>query len=112
MRHPGRVNENAVMGDEVETIQLRRYTIEPGRMDDFIAWWRTLIEPRAQYGFRVVFAYADDEHNEFVWAVAHDGDFDAAESEYNASPERAKVWTTNPKVVTGVVVAKVRSIEV
>jgi hypothetical protein len=50
------LNENAVVGDEVETIQLRRYTIAPGRMDDFIAWWRTLIGPRSQYGFRVVCA--------------------------------------------------------
>ncbi len=62
------------------TIQLRRYTIESGRMDDFIMWWRSIIEPRAKYGFRVVFAYADDAHSEFVWAVAHDGDFDTAES--------------------------------
>ncbi len=100
------------MGDGVETIQLRRYTIAPGRMDDFIAWWRTLIGPRSQYGFRVLFAYADDEHSEFVWAVAHHGDFDAAEAEYMASPERAKVFDANPKVVTADVVAKVRSIEV
>ena len=54
------------------TVQLRRYTIEQGRMDDFVAWWRSVIGPRAKYGFRVVFAYADDEHGEFVWAVAHD----------------------------------------
>lgn len=93
------------------TTQLRRYTIAPGRMDDFIAWWRSLIEPRAQFGFRLVFAYADDEHDEFVWAVAHDGDLDAAEAEYMASPERAEVWKTNPNVVTNAVVAKVRTIK-
>ena len=94
------------------TTQLRSYTIEPGRMDDFIAWWRSIIEPHAKYGFRVVFAFADDEHDQFVWAVAHDGDFDAAEAEYMASPERAQAFTTNPKLVKGDVVAKVRPIEV
>ena len=94
------------------TIQLRRYSIEPGRMDDFIAWWRSIIEPRAKYGFRVVFAYADDENSEFVWAVAHDGDFDAAEAEYMASPERARHSLQTRTLVRGDVVAKVRSIEV
>ena len=77
------------------TIQLRRYTIESGRMDDFITWWRSILEPRARYGFRVLFAYADDEHDQFVWVVVHDGDFDAAEASYMASPERAEAFATN-----------------
>ena len=55
------------------TIQLRRYTIETGRMDDFIAWWRSIIEPRAKYG---------------------------------------EAFATNPNVVNGDVVAKVRAIDV
>ena len=94
------------------TVQLRRYSIEPGRMDDFVTWWRSIIEPRAKYGFRVVFAYADDVNSKFVWAVAHDGDFDGAEAEYMASPERAEVFATNPHLVRADVVAKVRSIDV
>ena len=64
------------------TIQLRRYAIEPGRMDDFVAWFPSITEPRSKFGFRVVFAYADDENDQFVWAVEHDGDFDAAEADY------------------------------
>jgi hypothetical protein len=94
------------------TIQLRRYAIEPGRMDDFVAWWRSIIGPRAKYGFRVVFAYADEEHDQFVWAVENDGDFDVAEKEYLASPERAEAFETNPNVVTSMVVSKVRPLEV
>ncbi len=94
------------------TIQLRRYAIEPGRMDDFIAWWRSILEPRAKYGFRLAFAYADEEHSEFVWAVEHDGDFDGAEAEYTASPERAKAFESNPNVVKSMVVSKVRAVEV
>ena len=92
------------------TIQLRRYTVEPGRMDDFIAWWHSIVGPREQYGFRVLFAYADDDNNQFVWAVENDGDFDVAEKEYVASPERATAFESNPGVVTGMMVAKVRPI--
>jgi hypothetical protein len=92
------------------TIQLRRYTVEPGRMADFTKWWPSIVAPRAKYGFRVVFAYADDENDQFVWAVEHEGDFDAAEKEYLASPERAEAFATNPNVVTGTVIAKVRPV--
>lgn len=92
------------------TTQLRRYHIEPGRMNDFLAWWPSLLGPREKYGFRVVFAHSDEENNQFVWAVEHDGDFDAAEAAYMASPERAEAFETNPRVVTDHVVAKVRVI--
>ena len=47
-----------------------------------------------------------------MWAVAHDGDFDGAEAEYMASPERAEAFATNPHLVRADVVAKVRSIDV
>jgi hypothetical protein len=93
------------------TIQLRRYVIEAGRMDEFVDWWQSLIAPRAQYGFRVVFAYADDDNDQFVWAVEHDGDFDTAEKEYMASPERAEAFAKNPNVVTGTVISKVRRVD-
>ncbi len=79
-------------------------------MDDFVAWWHSIIAPRAKYGFHVVFAYADDEHDQFVWAVEHEGDFDVAEKEYLTSPERAEAFASNPNVVTGTVVSKVRSV--
>ena len=65
-----------------------------------------------KFGFRVVFAYADDENDQFVWAVEHDGDFDAAEKDYTASPERAKAFASNPNVVKSMVVSKVRRVEV
>ena len=92
------------------TIQLRRYDIEPGRLDDFLAWWPSTLGARATYGFRIVFAYADAENDQFVWAVEHDGDFDAAEARYTASPERAEAFAANPKVVKHMVVAKVRDV--
>jgi hypothetical protein len=81
------------------TVQLRRYVMEPGRLADFLAWFPSLVPVREQYGFRVVFALADEEREIFTWAVAHDGDeqaFLAAEEVYNATPERAQVFETYP----------------
>jgi hypothetical protein len=73
----------------VTSVQLRRYAIKPGEMEPFLAAIRAAFDVREQYGFGVAFALIDDERNEFTWAVTHDGDFAAAESEYYASPERA-----------------------
>ena len=86
----------------METVQLRRYVLEPGRMADFLAWFPTLLPVREQYGFRVLFALADEEHQTFTWAVAHDGDqdeFRRAEETYHDSPERARVFETFPACV-------------
>ena len=92
------------------TTQLRRYEIVPGEMDAFVDWWHGLIGPRTAYGFRIAFAYADEEHNQFVWAVEHDGDFDAAEAEYMASPERAAAFEGVPKRVASSKVSKVTKV--
>jgi hypothetical protein len=83
----------------VETVQLRRYVMEPGRLADLVAWFPALVPTREQYGFRVLFALADEERETFTWAVAADGDeaaFLAAEAGYNGSPERARVFETFP----------------
>jgi hypothetical protein len=77
-------------------VQLRRYEIVPGEFDAFLAWFPAIIPVREKYGFKVLFAYGDREASEFVWAVSHDGDFDAALEVYNASPERAKVFEGVP----------------
>jgi hypothetical protein len=63
--------------------------MKPGEMEQFLAAWRPVRAIREQYGFVVLFALIDGEHDEFVWAVAHDGDFAVAEAAYYASPERA-----------------------
>jgi hypothetical protein len=86
----------------VTTVQLRRYRLEPGRMDDFLAWFPALEPVRRQYGFRLLFALADRERDSFTWAVAHDGDaaeFRAVEATYNASPERREVFATFPDCI-------------
>jgi len=86
----------------METVQLRRYVIEPGRMADFLAWFPSLLPVREQFGFRVLFALAEHEHATFTWAVAHDGDeaaFREVEETYKASAERAKAFETFPACV-------------
>jgi hypothetical protein len=83
----------------VSTVQLRRYTFEPGRLPAFLDWFPTLVPVREQFGFRVRFGYADRENETFTWAVEHDGDagqFRAAEEAYNASAERARVFESFP----------------
>lgn len=70
--------------------QLRRYTINRGRLDDFISAWRKGVYPlRQQQGFRIDGAWAVRERNEFVWLMSYEGDdWDARDKAYYASPER------------------------
>ena len=81
------------------TIQLRRYVMEPGRLDALVDWFPAIVPVREQYGFRVLFALADRERQVFTWAVALDGDqarFTEVESVYNDSAERATAFETFP----------------
>jgi hypothetical protein len=83
----------------METVQLRRYVLEPGRMADFLAWFPTIVPVREQFGFRLLFALASAEHDTFTWAVAVDGDedrFREVETTYNDSAERARAFETFP----------------
>lgn len=85
------------------TVQLRRYSVEPGRMADFVAWFPSIVPVREQFGFRVLEAWVDEANDTFVWSVELDGDddrFREVEAVYNASPERAAAFESNPGVVT------------
>jgi hypothetical protein len=97
----------------MSTVQLRRYQVEPGRLADFLAWFPGLTPVRAHYGFRLLFAYADEANHTFTWAVEHDGDeaaFREVEATYNASPERATVFETFPKCIANIEVGFVRNV--
>lgn len=72
--------------------QLRRYEVDPDRLDDFVAWFPKIVEVRKRYGFTVDFAYADRENSQFIWSVSHPGDFEAALADYEQSPERAAAF--------------------
>jgi len=77
------------------TTQLRRYEIEPGKLDEFVAWFAKLVPARAHYGLTLDFAYADHENSQFVWSTSFDGDLDAFNkvvATYNESPERKAAY--------------------
>ena len=89
--------------DAVRTLQLRRYELVPGSIDDFIAWFTSTVVPaREALGFRIEFALADREANEFVWAVSTPGNeeaFRARETRYLDSGERAAAFAGEPQRV-------------
>ena len=87
--------------------QLRRYEVVEGQMDDLLAWFPTIIEARAKFGFKVEFMYADREKNELTWAVSHPGDFDEVFERFAASPERAAAFADQPKRVVNMHVAMI-----
>jgi hypothetical protein len=70
--------------------QLCEYTIEAGRLDDFVYEWRELVLPlRLARGFSVVGPWVERAASRFVWVVGFDGDIQAADEAYYESPERA-----------------------
>jgi hypothetical protein len=75
------------------TVQLRRYDINPGELDGWVAHWRENVLPiRQQFGFTVLFAHADHVNSQFVWAVSYEGSpeaLSARDREYHDSPEWA-----------------------
>jgi hypothetical protein len=89
-------------------MQLRRYEITPGDMEAFLDWWRDIVPVREQYGFKVRFAFVDEEASQFVWAVSHDGDFAEVERIYYESPERGAVFARMGDWITETHVSMVR----
>jgi len=70
--------------------QVRVYQVQPGQLDTFVRVWRELIVPlRRRFGFEVRGAWASVEDDTFVWVLAHEKDFLAADRAYYLSPERA-----------------------
>lgn len=77
--------------------QLRDFTIERERMDDFVTAWRDDIVPlRIQHGFRISGAWTVPGENRFIWLLEADGDqveFEARDAAYYASESRTGVRT-------------------
>ncbi len=72
--------------------QLRIYTINRGKMDEFVKAWLAGVYPlRLRLGYTIPSAWVIKERNEFVWILSYDGpqDWQARESAYYGSPERA-----------------------
>ena len=96
------------------TVQLRRYRLFPDMFDDFVEWMRDdLLPMRAEFGFHIEFAYADEVNSEFIWAVSVEGDeagFLEFEQHYSASPERAAVFAGQPERIAEKTIGFVRPI--
>ena len=69
--------------------QLRDYTVENGRLDQFVREWHELVLPlRKSLGFSVLGPWVERETNRFVWLVGYDGDIREADARYYASDVR------------------------
>ncbi len=75
----------------MSVVQLRRYQLAEGTLSDWVSHWREDVVPlRQNYGFRILFAYADHVNSQFVWAVSFDGTAEELatwDREYHSSPE-------------------------
>lgn len=91
------------MADATRTVQLRRYRLEPGHSAAFLAWWRDRLVPaREAFGFRVEFAAAVADTDDFVWAVSAEGDaaaFQSLDEAWVGSAERAAAFEGEPRHV-------------
>src|SRR5918999_2136523 len=70
--------------------QPRIYTIQDGRLDDFVGAWTAGIRPlRERLGF-VATPWVDREGGRFIWLLEYrgTGTFEEADAAYYASPER------------------------
>ncbi len=74
--------------------QLRIYTINRGKMDDFVKAWRQGIAPiREKVGFTIEKAWVVKETNQFMWILRYDGteDWAVKDKQYFDSPERKQL---------------------
>lgn len=80
------------MSHEWRTTELRDYRIIPGRMDEFVAAWRTGVVPlRQSLGFEIDAAWVIADENRFVWLLSLDAplaEFTARNDAYYADPRR------------------------
>lgn len=74
--------------------ELRRFTIQSGRLADFVAAWTEGVVPlREQYGFSLHGAWAVDDTDEFVWVLGHadEKSFESANRRYYESDARKRL---------------------
>jgi hypothetical protein len=75
-------------------VQLRDYRIRPGWMDAWIAGWKSGVVPvRQEFGFQVLGAWVDREHDRFIWLLGYSGadGFAAANDRYYESEQRSSL---------------------
>lgn len=101
---PGQARGTPASGSSI--MQLRLYTIDKGRLEDFANAWRAGVYPlRLKMGYQIPFAAKIPDTNQFVWLLAYDGpeSWEQKEAAYYASPERKRVspdpaqWIARPE---------------
>ena len=71
--------------------ELRIYTINRGRLDDFVDAWLTGVYPlRLEHGFSIPAAWVSRENNQFIWLLGYDGPeaWEDKQSAYYGSSQR------------------------
>jgi hypothetical protein len=82
--------------------QLREYTIEEGRLDDFVREWREAVLPlRVSMGFSVLGPWIERDASRFVWIVGYDGDVETANEAYYESDERRAMAPDPARLLVG-----------
>ncbi|HUG74660.1 MAG TPA: hypothetical protein VMM81_03185, partial [Acidimicrobiia bacterium] len=60
--------------------------------EEFVDQWRAGVVPlRAEFGFEIIGAWSNPETDRFVWLLAHEGDFEAADRTYYESAGRGRL---------------------
>ena len=93
---PGQSRGTPPSGSSI--LQLRLYTIDKGRLDDFATAWRAGVYPlRLKMGYRIPFAATIPATNQFVWLLAYNGpeSWEQKEAAYYGSAER-KLLSPDP----------------
>ena len=75
----------------VKKTQVRIFTINKGKMNDFLSAWQKGVYPlRIKSGFKIEGAWVVQEKNKFIWILSYDGPegFEAKDSAYYASHSR------------------------
>lgn len=91
------------MSDEAPAgfaMQLKRYTIAPGRWDEWQGVWRRVAALRLRCGFAIPFVAADRDAALFTWAISHPR-FAEGAARYYADPERQQLSSTDYDPATG-----------
>ena len=74
-----------------KTTQVRIFTINKGKMNEFVSAWQKGVYPlRIKYGFTIEKAWVVKEKNKFIWILSYDGPegFVTKDSLYYASQAR------------------------
>jgi hypothetical protein len=85
-----------VKGESVvaKVSQLRLYTIEQGKLAEFVQEWLAGVYPlRQKHGFKVEGAWLLREENKFAWILSYhvSEDWETLDAAYYASPERTRL---------------------